>query len=107
MQIIQSGLFSAWLKALKDSRAKTKVAARIRRLSEGNPGDVKPIGGGLSEMRIDEGPGYRVYYGTRGDELIIVLAGGDKGSQAKDIKTAQVLWSEYKAQKDDEEEEQG
>jgi putative addiction module killer protein len=104
MEIIQSGLFSAWLKSLKDGRAKTKIAVRIRCLAAGNSGDVKAIGGGLSEMRINEGPGYRVYYGARGDELIIILAGGDKSSQAKDIKTAQALWSQYKAQNNDDEE---
>ena len=64
---------------------------RVRRLSLGNPGDVRPVGEGVSEMRIDYGPGYRLYFASRGEQLLILLAGGDKQSQARDIKAAQVL----------------
>ncbi len=72
---------------------------RIRRLAGGNPGDVRPVGKGVSELRIDTGPGYRVYYATRGDEFIVLLAGGDKSSQAGDIETALALWEDWKAEK--------
>lgn len=80
--------FSAWLESLRDVQARTRVQARILRLRLGNPGDVKPIGEGVSEMRIDHGPGYRVYYVKRGALLVILLAGGAKPTQDKDIKTA-------------------
>lgn len=102
----QTDVFRAWLKALKDARAKTKILVRLRRLAGGNPGDVKPIGGGLSEMRVSEGPGYRVYYGTHGEELILILAGGAKGTQDKDIKQAHALWDAFKASHDDQESEE-
>ena len=84
----QTERFVRWLAGLRDLRARAKVLARIERLIGGNPGDVKSVGGGVSEMRIDYGPGYRVYYATRGSELIVLLAGGDKRSQSRDIKTA-------------------
>ena len=80
--------FAKWLDALQDTRARALVLVRIERLAIGNPGDVKPVGEGVSELRIDYGPGYRVYYKEQGREVIILLAGGDKHSQAKDIKTA-------------------
>jgi putative addiction module killer protein len=73
---------------LKDRQARARIDVRIRRLSLGNPGDVKPIGSGVSELRIDYGPGYRVYFLQRGPMLIVLLAGGDKGSQDRDIKKA-------------------
>ncbi len=73
---------------MKDVRARARVLARIERLAGGNPGDVAPVGEGVSELRIDYGPGYRVYFKRSGRELIVLLAGGDKDSQAKDIKTA-------------------
>jgi putative addiction module killer protein len=76
------------LEALKDSRTKARIAARTQRLAFGNPGDVRPVGGGVSELRIDFGPGYRVYYLQRGKVFIILLCGGDKSSQDKDIKLA-------------------
>lgn len=87
--------FSAWLGALRDSRAKAKVLTRIARLRRGNPGDVRPVGEGVSEMRIDYGPGYRVYYVQRGIRYILLLAGGDKDSQAQDIEHAKRLAREY------------
>jgi putative addiction module killer protein len=73
--------YKKWFKKLKDSRAKARIFARIERFAEGNPGDVKPIGEGCSEMRIDYGPGYRVYFKDTGTEIIILLCGGSKGSQ--------------------------
>jgi putative addiction module killer protein len=83
--------FAHWLAGLPDRRAIARINARIRRLSLGNPGDVKPVGEGVSEMRIDYGPGYRVYFVQRGQALVILLAGGDKGSQRRDIALAQEL----------------
>jgi putative addiction module killer protein len=73
---------------LADIRARAKILVRVERLAAGNPGDVKPVGEGVSELKIDYGPGYRVYFKKQGQELIILLAGGDKSSQAKDIKLA-------------------
>lgn len=88
IEIRQTELFSGWLRGLRDRLARVRIQARIDRLESGNPGDVRPVGEGVSEMRINCGPGYRVYFVQRGSELIILLAGGDKGSQSKDIKTA-------------------
>ena len=86
--IRETAVFSDWLSSLKDKYASARVKARIQRLSMGNPGDVKPVGEGVSEMRIDYGPGYRVYFTKRGSELIILLVGGSKRTQVKDIKAA-------------------
>jgi putative addiction module killer protein len=86
--------FSRWLKALRDTKAKAKILVRIQRLATGNPGDVKPVGEGISELRIHHGAGYRVYYVQRGEELIILLCGGDKDSQDKDIAKAKEITSE-------------
>ena len=86
--------FSDWLRNLRDLRAKAKIATRIDRLALGNPGDVAPVGGGVSEMRIHYGPGYRVYFIQRGEDIVVLLCGGDKGSQASDIATAKKLASE-------------
>ncbi len=86
--IRQLAQFSDWLSRLRDHRAKAKIAARIERLGLGNAGDVKPVGRGVSELRIDIGPGYRVYFVRRGKLLIVLLCGGDKTSQANDIKSA-------------------
>lgn len=94
IEIRETSTFSEWLQALKDSRAKARIAARTQRLAFGNPGDVRPVGGGVSELRIDYGPGYRVYYMQRGKVLIILLCGGDKSSQDKDIKLALKLAKE-------------
>lgn len=88
MEIYKTELFVRWLDGLKDLRARARIQTRIERLIEGNPGDVKPVGGGISEMRIHYGPGYRVYFTRRGQELILLLAGGDKSSQSDDIQTA-------------------
>ena len=91
IEIRKTELFARWLDDLRDPRARACVQARIERLAAGNPGDVGPVGEGVSELRIDYGPGYRVYYKRYKRELIILLAGGDKSSQAKDIKAAQRL----------------
>ncbi len=80
--------FAKWIDGLKDVRARARIQVRIERLAAGNPGDVKPVGEGVSELRIDYGPGYRVYFTQRGTELIILLVGGQKKRQAADIKRA-------------------
>jgi putative addiction module killer protein len=91
IQIRYTETFSDWLNALRDSKGKAKILVRIDRLRLGLLGDTKPVGHGVSELRINFGPGYRVYYLKKGEELIILLAGGDKSSQNKDIKKAQDL----------------
>jgi len=88
MEIRKTETFAIWLDELQDMRARARVQARIERLAGGNAGDVKPIGEGVSELRIDYGPGYRVYFTRQKRELIVLLAGGDKSTQATDIKTA-------------------
>ena len=88
IEIRQTEIYSRWFESLQDRQARARIDIRIRRLSMGNPGDVKPVGKGVSELRIDYGPGYRVYFIQRGETLIILLAGGDKRTQERDIKTA-------------------
>lgn len=88
IEVRETIVFADWLESLRDDLARARIQARILRLKAGNAGDAKPVGEGVSEMRIDHGPGYRVYFVRRGSELIILLAGGDKSTQAKDIKTA-------------------
>lgn len=88
MEIRKTTFFAKWIDSLQDIRDRARIQARIERLATGNPGDVKPVGEGVSEMRIDYGPGYRVYYIQHERSVIILLAGGDKSSQAKDIKAA-------------------
>ncbi len=88
IELRKTEIFADWLDGLHDIQARARVQARIERLAAGNPGDVEPVGEGVSELRINYGPGYRVYFKKRGRELIILLAGGDKSSQAKDIKAA-------------------
>ena len=83
--------FSKWIDNLRDGRAKRTIAARIDRLANGNPGDAKPVGHGVSELRIQDGPGYRVYYVQHGNMLIVLLCGGDKSSQDADITKAQAI----------------
>jgi len=94
IEVRQTDIFAAWLAELRDRDARARITARIRRLSLGNPGDVKPIGRGVSEMRIDHGPGYRVYFVARGDAVIILLCGGDKRTQDRDIRRALELAQE-------------
>lgn len=91
IDVRQTAVFSKWMTGLRDRRARAKIAARIDRLAFGNGGDVAPVGEGVSELRIHHGPGYRVYFVRRGQTLILLLCGGDKGTQAKDIKTAKAL----------------
>jgi putative addiction module killer protein len=94
IEIRETEVFSDWIKALKDARARSKIAARVRRLALGNLGDVAPVGGGLSELRIHYGPGYRVYFVQRGNVLIVLVCGGTKGSQSKDIVRAKAMAAE-------------
>ena len=88
IEIRQTDVYSHWFNELLDRQARARINARIRRLSLGNPGDVKPVGEGVSALRIDYGPGYRVYFVQRGQTLVVLLAGGDKHTQDRDIKTA-------------------
>ncbi|RMQ57464.1 type II toxin-antitoxin system RelE/ParE family toxin [Pseudomonas caspiana] len=95
--IKQTATFRTWESKLKDRRAKAAIAARIIRVANGLMGDVSPVGQGVSELRIHYGPGYRVYFQQRGDELVILLCGGDKATQSRDIETAKTLakdWSD-------------
>ena len=88
LQIRKTDTFAQWLDGLRDVRARARVQVRIERLAAGNAGDVEPVGEGVSELRIDYGPGYRVYFKKHGREVVILLAGGDKRTQSADIKTA-------------------
>ncbi len=85
IEVRKTDTFARWLDGLRDLRARARIQVRIERLAAGNPGDAEPVGEGVSEMRIAYGPGYRVYYKKRGRALVILLAGGDKTSQARDI----------------------
>lgn len=89
--------FDKWLRKLKDRAGKLRILERIDRLANGNPGDVKPVGEGVSELRLTYGPGYRIYYLQDGDVLILLLCGGDKSSQQKDISKARDLADEWRA----------
>lgn len=97
---IETETFRLWLKGLRDREAVARILTRIMRLRLGNPGDVAPVGDGVSELRLMFGPGYRVYYAAKGDALILLLVGGDKSSQAHDIKTAKQLWKAWKEEND-------
>ena len=88
LEIRQTETYARWFEGLRDRQARMRIIVRVRRLSLGNPGDVKPVGEGVSELRIDYGPGYRVYFVQRGQALVILLAGGDKRTQGRDVKTA-------------------
>ena len=96
LEIRQLPAFTVWLRDLGDSLARAKIAARVQRLAAGNPGDVEPVGAGLSELRIHYGPGYRVYFMKRGKTLIVLLCGGDKSTQSNDIKAAKTLAADLK-----------
>lgn len=100
LQVIRTERYASWAGSLRDDRAAARIAIRIDRLALGNAGDVKPVGGGVSELRIDYGPGYRVYFARRGDVLIVLLCGGSKKSQKADIVEAQRLFAEWKMQND-------
>jgi putative addiction module killer protein len=88
IEIRKTAVFAKWLDDMEDIRARARVLVRLERLATGNPGDVASVGEGVSELKINYGPGYRVYYKQFGKQLVILLAGGDKHTQAKDIKTA-------------------
>ena len=88
IEIRETAAYASWFARLVDARARAKVLIRLRRLSLGNPGDVRPVGRGVSELRIDWGPGLRVYFAPRGDSLVVLLGGGDKRTQARDIQRA-------------------
>lgn len=88
-----------WLRSLRDTRARAQIEVRLRRVSAGNFGDCKPVGEGVAELRVDIGTGYRVYYGKYGQALIILLCGGDKGSQQADIARAKAYWTDWKRRK--------
>ena len=89
IEVRQTEEFSGWLRRLRDANAVARIAGRIRRMEIGNPGDSRSVGQGVLEMRIDYGPGYRVYYAHRGAQIVILLCGGDKRTQQQDIKKAQ------------------
>ena len=91
IEIRKTDSFAKWIDNLSDIRAKARILVRIERLASGNPGDVRAVGEGISELRINYGPGYRVYYKAIGKTLIILLAGGDKRTQSRDIKAAKQL----------------
>jgi len=94
LEVRKTDVFENWLTGLKDQRGKAKIVARIDRLALGNPGDVSPVGEGLSELRIHFGPGYRVYFVRRGKSVVVLLCGGDKSSQERDIAQAKSLAAE-------------
>jgi putative addiction module killer protein len=91
VEVRQTQEFSTWLHRLRDANAVARIVARIRRMEQGNPGDTRSVGEGILEMRIDYGPGYRLYYLHRGGQTVILLCGGDKRTQRQDIKRAQML----------------
>ncbi len=95
IEVRQTGVFSDWLHRLRDEKARSRILIRIRRLSLGNFGDVKPVGEGVSELRIDYGPGYRVYLQQRGNVLVLLLSGGTKKTQSTDIVKARKLAKEW------------
>ncbi len=88
--------FTAWLNQLRDRGGRQRILARLRRLEQGNFGDCKSLGDGVSELRVFFGPGYRVYFGEDGNTIVVLLTGGDKSSQAKDIVNAKKYWKEYR-----------
>lgn len=95
IRIARSETFDRWVRNLKDRRGAARIQVRIDRLANGNPGDAKPAGHGISELRIDIGPGYRVYYQHRGAVLIVLLCGGDKSTQTKDIEKAHEIAKDW------------
>lgn len=100
IELKQTETYQKWEARLRDKRAKTIIAARLMRLAEGLPGDVEPVGEGVSELRIHFGPGYRIYFQRRGNLLVVLLCGGDKSSQARDIAAAKKLAKEWSEQDD-------
>ena len=100
IELKQTATYAKWEARLRDKRARTIIAARLMRLAEGLSGDVEPVGEGISELRIHYGPGYRVYFQRRGNLLVVLLCGGDKSTQARDIATAKKLATEWSDQDD-------
>ena len=100
IELKQTTTYAKWEAKLRDKRAKTLIAARLMRLAEGLPGDIEPVGEGVSELRIHYGPGYRLYFQRRGSVLIVLLCGGDKSTQSRDIATAKNLAKEWSDQDD-------
>lgn len=98
IQLIKTDVFDRWFVRLRDHQARAQIEARIRRLSLGNAGSVKPVGEGVSEMKIDSGPGYRVYFIRHGPVVVVLLCGGDKSSQDRDIATAKAIAAQWKEQ---------
>ncbi|MEQ8401849.1 MAG: type II toxin-antitoxin system RelE/ParE family toxin [Roseitalea porphyridii] len=94
IEVQKTSVYDTWYDGLRDARAQGRIDARLRRLSLGNFGDVKPVGGGVSELRIPYGPGYRVYFVRRDNAVVLLLCGGDKGSQRRDIAAAKRLAGE-------------
>jgi len=92
-------LFGTWLNSLLDTRLRARIAARLLRLNNGNFGDCKPVGGGVWEIRVDAGPGYRIYYAIDDGKVILLCEGGDKRTQKSDIKRAIVRWQDWKERK--------
>lgn len=97
LQIQQTAIFERWLLSLRDLRARIAIARRIDRASRGNLGDTRALGDGLSELRVDLGPGYRIYYMRRESEIILLMLGGDKSTQRQDIQLARTLMQEYRS----------
>ncbi len=93
IEIRQTEAYASWFEGLRDREAKSRILIRIRRLSLGNPGDVKPVGEGVSELRIPYGPGYRIYFTKQGETIVVLLAGGDKSTQKRDVERARDLAS--------------
>jgi putative addiction module killer protein len=91
--------FTIWLRCLKDERARQRIQARLGRVRLGNLGYPEPVGQGVLELKLDFGPGYRIYFGQEGNQIVVLLCGGDKSSQSEDIKKARAFWEDYKAGK--------
>ena len=96
LELRKTDRFDTWLRHLKDLRARARIQTRLDRLALGNPGDARPVGEGVSELRVDYGPGYRIYYVRHGASVIVLLCGGDKRTQSHDIKTAKSMARELK-----------
>ncbi len=92
-------VFQGWFRKLRDSTAKFRITRRLTQAKRGNTGDTKPVGQGVHEMRIDYGPGYRIYYANDGDMIVVLLCGGDKSTQNEDLKRAKDYWATYKKRK--------
>lgn len=95
VEVVRTETFTKWFNRLRDRKARARIDMRIQRLADGNPGDVEPVGEGVSELRIDYGGGYRIYFVQRGDAVAILLCGGDKSTQQRDIRRAITMAREY------------